>query len=132
MNCKDERVLTWIVVEDNFSRCIGKNSAVPIELAVDTNCGKGGWECPRRHDVSWRNLSLTTVEITHLAGADVGRPHGKSRPATSHEREVGEFDQRLLQRRCRVEPGVLRSKTDMRTKKRERVWLEESLNSAGH
>src|SRR6516225_9754121 len=56
----------------------------------------------------------------------------EARLATGDEREIDEIGQRLLQRSGLVESGLLRSEVKMRAKKRSRVRLEKSGDSAEH
>jgi hypothetical protein len=54
-----------------------------------------------------RQIAVTTVEIAHLAGADMRGADGEPWRAAVDEVEVDELGERLLQRRGRIEAGVI-------------------------
>src|SRR6516162_193732 len=129
---KDQRIPARIVFENDLRRGIGKDTPVPIKLALDANCRERGWQRARRHHVVRRDLRLAAVEIAHRACAHMRGADREARLATNDEREIDEVGQRLLQRFGLVESGLLCSKVKVRAEKRSRVRLEKSRDSAEH
>jgi hypothetical protein len=69
MHREDERAATGVVLENALGRRVGKNAAVPVELAVDAHGGEGRRQRARRHDVGGGKLHLPGIEIVHDACA---------------------------------------------------------------
>ena len=107
VNREDEGVASRMVVENRFARRVGKNPAVPIELAVDANRRKGRRQRAGRHDVLGGDFACAAVEIAHLAGAHMGGADGEPRLAAIDEIKIDQLFKGLLQRRGRVITGAL-------------------------
>src|SRR5450755_1261090 len=75
--------------------------------------------------------SVATVEIAHLAGADMGGADGKPRLAAIDEIKIDQLFERLLQRRGRVIAGTLGPKYIAIAGMGERIGPEEAGNAVG-
>src|SRR6516162_8590118 len=98
MDREYERVAAWVVVEYRLHRRIGKDTAVPIKLAVDAHTRKGWRQCARSHDVLGGELRVTAVEIAHLACLNVRRANGEPCWSVMNDREVDEIGQSRFER----------------------------------
>src|SRR5436190_1289737 len=107
MNGKNQGTAARIVVEYGFGRRVRKNSAVPVEFAIDSDGWKGRGECARGHDMRWTNRTIAAIEIAHLAGTDICRSNSQSWTALLDEVEIDEVEQGFFKRRGRVEARVV-------------------------
>lgn len=74
---KYHRVAAWVVIENHFAGGVGKNAAIPVQIAIDANRWESRGQGARCHDMSNRQAGVATVEIAHLAAAQMRGSHGK-------------------------------------------------------
>ncbi len=78
-----------------------------------------------------RQRAVTAVEITHLAGADMRRTDGQSRRGSIGQIEIDQLEQGLLQRRGRIEAGMIGAEWIGLADMRQRIRSEEAGNAVG-
>ena len=132
MHCEDQGVSARIVVEHRFGRRVRQDTAVPIQLAVDPDGGERRRQRAGRHDVFDAEDAVAAVEISHLAGADMGGTDRQPRPATVHQIEIDELGQGLLQRLGGIVPGALGTERIVVAGVGQRIGSEEPRDPVRH
>ena len=74
---------------------------------------------------------VSAVEVAHLAGADIGGPHGQPGVLAVDPLEIHKLAQRRLQQPRVVVAGGFRPERNMRPHEGHRVGLEEGRNAGG-
>jgi len=86
----------------------------------------------RCHDVLDAKFAITAVEISHLAGSQMGGANREAWPAVVHQIEIDEFAKRLLERFCGVVSGAIGTDRTVRASMSERIGSEETGNPIRH
>ena len=128
---KTRELLARDIVENRLDWSVREDPAVPVEIAVDAHRRESRGQGARGHYVMNREGHVPTIEIAHLARADLGRPDRQSGRGPCDEREIDELTKRLLQRHGRVISRSVRRERHMPAKEGDRVWPEEPGDPGG-
>src|SRR5260370_642872 len=82
----------------------------------------------RRAVVLDAEFAIAAVEISHLAGSQMGGANREARAAVVHQIEIDEFAKRLLERFCGVISGAIGTDRTVRASMGERIRSEETGN----
>ena len=76
--------------------------------------------------------AVAAVEISHLAGSDMGGADRQARHAAVDQIEIDEFAERLFERRGRIISGTVGAERIVVAGMGQRIGPEETGNSVGH
>jgi hypothetical protein len=77
-------------------------------------------------------FAVAAVEISHLAGSQMGGANREARPAVVHQIEIDEFAKRPLERFRGVISGAIGTDRTVRAGMGERIGSEETGNAVCH